>query len=170
MKTPLLLLALAGSSVALAAPMTDRISSEALQAKRAAGSPVATLVQQDEPNAQVTRTKGQSLIKQSMIISDGENWTLVPKGAVLHIPDTHQGRFNVRPVGNLLSWHDFLVRNRAWISGEEVNMRQAEGIQSIDSRRVDYWGKQSKVIVAVHLGGPISVSIPEPSDETAQAH
>ena len=156
------------STAATAAPMTDRISADALQARRAAGSPVATLAQQAEPNKQVTRTKDQSLIKQSMIISDGQNWTLVPNGAVLHIPETLNSRINVRPVGNLLSWKEFVTRNRNWISGEEVSMRQAEGVQPIDARRIAYWPKQSKVIVAVHLGGPISVTLPEPKNETVQ--
>lgn len=156
------------SAAAFAAPMSDRISSEALEARRAAGSPVATLTQQAEPNKQVTRSKDQSLIKQSVIISDGQNWTLVPKGAVLYTPEEHNSRINVRPVGTLLSWSDFLVANRAWISGEEVSMRQAEGINPIDARRIAYWPKQSKVIVAVHLNGPISVTIPETSNETAQ--
>jgi hypothetical protein len=148
--------------------MTDRISSDALQARRSAGSPVAALTQQAEPNKQVTRSKEQSLIKQSIILSDGENWTLVPKGAVLHIPESLANRINVRPVGTLLSWQDFMTRNRNWIAGEEVSMRQAEGVQPIDARRIAYWPKQSKAIVAVHLGGPISVTIPEPANETAQ--
>lgn len=162
-----LILAL-GCASAFGTPMSERISSDQLREIRSNGSPVASLSQQAENTQTVTRSKGQSLIKQSVIISDGINWTLVPQGAVLHTPEQHTDRINVPPVGNLISWKEFLALNYSWIAGEEISLRQAKGLDAIDSRRTDYWPKQSRVIVAVHRGGPISVSAPKPSPETAQ--
>lgn len=148
-------------ATAVGSPMTERITSGALQQKRSSNSSIASLTQQAQPNAHVVRAKGQSLIKQSLIISDGTNWTLVPRGAVLHTPDSHTARVNAPPVGNLVSWQEFLNMNHAWIAGEEISLRQAEGADTLDPRRIAYWPKQSKVIVAVHRGGPVSVNPPK---------
>ena len=157
MKAPLLLLsALAGA--ALANPvMTDRITPEEISARQKT-SPVAALQQQVAgAEAKVARPGEQSLIQQSDILSDGNNWTLVPKGAVLHIPAALSNRVGAKPVGTLLSWIDFLTVNRGWLFTEEVTFDQAAGKTPIPPSRHDFWKKNGKVIVAVHLGGPISV-------------
>jgi hypothetical protein len=166
MKTPLLVISsLAGIAMA-APPMTDRITPEEIAARRkpspitALGQPVAVA------EAQVVRPGGQSLIKQSDILSDGHNWTLVPKGAVLHIPAELANRVAARPIGTLLTWTDFLTVNRGWLFTEEVTFPQAAGKAPIPASRSEFWQKNGKVIVAVHLGGPISVRI-QPSSPVA---
>jgi hypothetical protein len=168
MKTTLFLLAsLAGGALA-APPMTDRITPEEIAARRTA-SPVAALEQQVAgAEAKVARPGEQSLIKQSEILSDGTHWTLVPKGAVLHIPAAMAARVNAKPIGTLLSWNEFLVANRGWLFTEEVTMDQAAGKNAIPASRTEFWQKNGKVIVAVHLGGPISV-IALPSTPVASA-
>ena len=50
----------------------------------------------------VVRPAERGLINQSVILSDGLNWTLVPKGAVIHLPVDHSARVGTRPIGNLL--------------------------------------------------------------------
>lgn len=168
MKTTLILLTtLAGA--AMAAPvMTDRITPEEISARQKA-SPVTSLEQQVAgAEAKVARPGEQSLIKQSDILSDGTNWTLVPKGAVLHIPQILSNRVDAKPVGNLLSWTEFLTINRGWLFTEEVTFEQAAGKAPIPPSRTEFWKKNGKVIVAVHLGGPISVRT-EPSTPVATA-
>jgi hypothetical protein len=157
------------ASVASAAPMKDRVTGEELSARRiASSSPVSTLDQTGEEAQRVVRSSKESIINQSVIITDGTNWTLVPRGAVLHLPEAHKGKIGGRPVGNLLSWKQFLATNRAWVSAEEVTLRQAEGVHTMDDRRKAFWPKQDKIIVAVHLGGPISVVTPR--NETASTY
>jgi hypothetical protein len=157
MKTTLFLLtSLAGAAIAAPA-MTDRITPEEIAARQKS-SPAATLVQPVAgAEAKVARPGEQSLIKQSDILSDGNNWTLVPKGAVLHTPAAMSNRVGAKPVGTLLSWTDFLTVNRGWLFTEEVTFDQAAGKTPIPPSRHDFWKKNGKVIVAVHLGGPISV-------------
>jgi hypothetical protein len=157
MKTTLILLALAGT--ALAAPqMTDRITPEEIAARQKATSPLAAIPQPAAPaEAPVVRPGEQSLIKQSEILNDGRNWTIVPKGAVLHIPPMFATRVGAKPVGTLLPWTEFLTVNRNWLFTEEVTFDHASGKTPIPPSRPEAWQKVNKVIVAVHLGGPISV-------------
>ena len=165
MKTSILLFAAAAGSALASPPVTDRITPEQM-AERQAGSPFDELKKQQqaaEKEAQVTRPDGQSLIKQSEILHDGTHWTLVPKGAVLHVPAQMGPRVGTKPIGTLLPWSDFLIANRAWIQTEEVTFDQAAGKVPLQDARKEFWLNQTKVIVAVHLGGPISVKITEPA-------
>jgi hypothetical protein len=163
MKSPLILIALAASSFA-APTMTDRVTAEELEARRKGANPLATLPQPAAGDtAKVARPEGESLIRQSDILSDGTHWTLVPKGAVLHTPPAFAARVGAKPLGTLLSWTDFLTVNRNWLFIEEVSFAQAAGKDPLAPGRADSWAKLGKVVVAVHLGGPISVRTPEPA-------
>ena len=170
MKTiPPIVFSLLLTAVSSAAPMKDRVTGEELAARRmASASPVSTLAQPGKEANRVVRPSQESIINQSVILTDGTNWTLVPRGAVLHIPEAHKGKVGGRPVGNLLSWKRFVGLNRSWVSAEEVTLRQAEGVHNVDERRTAFWPKQDKIIVAVHLGGPISVV--EAQNETVSTH
>lgn len=151
------------ASVASSAPMKDRISSEELTVRRnASASPLVTLEKVGESDGRVVRPGNESIIAQSVILTDGTHWTLIPRGSVLHVPAAQAVRVDARPVGKLLNWRDFLSLNYAWISNEEVSLEQAEGIAPLNEQRSAFWAKQDKIIVAVHLGGPISVIVPEP--------
>lgn len=145
----------------VAAPMKDRISSEELTERRLASESELNVLEKNVSEARVIRAGEQSIIAQSVILSDGSNWTLVPKGAILFLPESQNSKINTRPVGNLVPWKEFLRLNHAWVSAEEVTLRQAEGVQPLDERRVEFWSKNQKVIVATYLGGPISHIAPK---------
>ncbi len=66
---------------------------------------------------------------------------------------------DVKPVGTLLTWIDFLTKNRSWITTNDVSFNQAAGSESLPAERVAFWAKQDKVVVAVHQNGPISVRV-----------
>lgn len=131
---------------------------------------LCNLFGQDEQNeasakSQVSSTK-QSSSSQSVILTDGSNWTLVPRGSVLFLPEEQQEKIGKRPVGNLLPWKKFASLNKSWITAEEVTLRQAEGLHEIDPRRTSYWAKQDKIMVAVYLDAPITVT--GPANQTAR--
>lgn len=157
MKTALILCALATSAFA-ATPVLVRITPEAL-AKLQQGSPMSRLEKPVESQSTVVRPAERSIIKDSTILHDGRNWTMVPKGAVIFLPEAMKNRVNVKPVGTLLSWVDFLTKNRAWVTTNDVSFDQAAGSQPLPAERVAFWAKQDKVVVAVHQSGPISVRI-----------
>ncbi|MES2661212.1 MAG: hypothetical protein V4689_21510 [Verrucomicrobiota bacterium] len=161
MKTSLLILALASGAFA-GPPVLARITPAAL-AKIQQGNPITDLPQTPESAPQVARPAEQSIIKQSMILHDGKNWTLVPKGAVIFLPEAMKSRVDAKPVGTLLSWADFLTKNVSWITTNEVSFEQAAGNQALPADRVTFWAKQDKIVVAVHQNGPISVNIAKES-------
>lgn len=172
MKTTIALL-LAWSGGALAAPpMSDPVTPEEM-AERQKVNPASEIQQAQAAatvEAKVERAGEQSIIKQSDILHDGKNWTLVPKGAVLHVPAQMAPRVGTKPLGTLLSWTEFLAANRAWITTEEVSFDQAAGKSPLNDAHKQYWATQTKVIVATHQGGPISVRIPAPASEAVTAN
>jgi len=159
MKSIFLLLALASPLLAAPPALTPEVMAEI---KR--NSPLSKMEQPQAGEAKVLRPESQSLIKDSMILHDGTYWTLVPKGAVIHIPKIMEERVSAKPVGKLITWEEFLTQNRGWISTCEVSFEQASGKTPLDPKKVEFWKKQDKIMVAVHSGGPISV---KPGSESA---
>jgi hypothetical protein len=157
MKTALILCALM-SAASAGSPVLVPITPEAL-AKLQKSSPMTSLQQPAKDEAAVIRPGEQSIVKQSSILHDGTNWTLVPRGAVIFVPAAQKARVDVKPVGNLLAWADFLVKNRAWITTTDISFDQAAGNEPMPAERGAFWARQDKVVVAVHQNGPISVRI-----------
>lgn len=159
MKTSFLFLALATGAFA-APPVQGRITPAAL-AKIQQDNPIANLPKPQESTSQVARPAEQSIIKQSTILHDGTNWTLVPKGAVVFVPAARQSRMNASPVGTLLSWSEFLAKNVSWITTTSITFDQAAGNEPLPAESTAFWSKQDKVVIAVLQGGPVSVKIAE---------
>lgn len=124
------------------------------------GDAFAKLERPSEEQASAQRTAPPSILAQSEILEFGGHWTLVPRGALLHVPEAHLPRVGKRPLGVLLQFQDFLAVNRSWISTEEVDYQTASGERKISTDKLAFWEKQDRVIIAVHQGGPISVSKP----------
>jgi hypothetical protein len=121
------------------------------------------LVKPAAGEAKVARPQNESIIKQSTLLNDGKNWTLVPNGAVTFVPEAMKSRVNAKPVGALLPWIDFLTKNQSWITTSEITIEQAAGKNPLPAERVAFWTKQDKIIVAVHQNGPISVRVQDPT-------
>ena len=155
MKTALILCVMANSAFA-AVPILARTTPEAL-AKLQQDNPMTLLQSPAKGEAIVRRPDDQSIINQSTILHDGTNWTLVPKGAVIFLPEAMKSRVDVKPAGTLLPWTEFLARNQAWITTNDISFDQAAGKKPLQAERVAFWAKQDKVVIAVHQGGPISV-------------
>ncbi len=71
--------------------------------------------------------KTGSLIKRSAILSHGKSWTIVPKEAVLDGPKNFASRVNGKREGKLVSWREFLAKNRVWLQLPHVGVAQARG-------------------------------------------
>jgi hypothetical protein len=165
MKATLILCALASCAFADTV-IQPRVTSEDL-VKRQQGNPVQTV--EAPPKGEVKKASSPeelSIVKQSTILSDGRNWTLVPRGAVICLPAAVKSKVDVKPTGTLLPWADFLARNYSWITTNEVSFDQAAGAAALPPERVAFWAKQDKVVVAVHQGGPISVRVAPPATTT----
>jgi hypothetical protein len=157
MKHCLILCALTTS--VFATPLIQpRVTAEQL-AKRQLASPMPKMEQPTAEVVTVKRPSDQSIVKQSTILHDGKNWTLVPTGAVIFLPQAMQSRVNAKPVGTLLPFPEFLAQNRAWLTTNEVSFDQASGTEGLPEERVRFWSKQDKVVIAIHQSGPISVRV-----------
>ncbi|MEX1114978.1 MAG: hypothetical protein WEB53_06995 [Akkermansiaceae bacterium] len=165
MRTALIICALANSAFA-GTPDFPSINPQSLT-KLQQGNPIAHLETPAEGTA-INRQMGLSIIKQSMILNDGENWTLVPKDAVIFIPETLAGRANLKPVGRLLAWADFLTQNQGWITTRDVSFDQAVGNESVPSEHLKFWAKQDKIVIAVHQNKPISVRLGDENQAITQ--
>lgn len=155
MKYALILCVMANNAFS-SPPIVARITPDAL-AKLQHDNPMALLKTPAKAETNVRRPNDQSIINESTILHDGKNWTLVPKGAVIHLPDAMKNRIVAKPTGTLLEWSEFLAINRAWITTNEISFDQAAGKKPLQPERVAFWAKQDKVVIAVHQSGPISV-------------
>lgn len=132
-----------------------------------------------ESVAQLTQRKqreGRGLVNRSAILSSPAHWSLVPKGAVLHVPMLYEKRVNNLRNGTLVGWSEFYAKNRAWIRTIPVTIEQASGKTPLTGEYLASLRKGGQVLVAVCRGGPISVILPkveeaaaEPADSDAPA-
>ncbi|MEC5127931.1 hypothetical protein VSU19_14290 [Verrucomicrobiales bacterium BCK34] len=113
------------------------------------------------------RTHSRDLVRDSTIISYKGNLTLVPKRAVLHIPDEITDRIGPKSGLKVLTWADFLQVNRGWIRTVEVSRDQVMGITPIQPNIVEAFAKSSSMVVATFKGGPVSV-LPLKEPETTE--
>lgn len=119
-------------------------------------------------SAQRQQREKKGLIARSAVISSNQNWTLVPREAVLHVPAAYNKRVNDQRAGKLVGWQQFYGKNRAWIKVVPVTIEQASGEKPLTKEYLDSLKRTGQVVVAVCKGGPISVKFPvEPAAETA---
>lgn len=88
--------------------------------------------------------------------------TLVPKGAILVLPDSVKSRVGMEIPGNrLVQFQDFLRSNRGWVSTVEVTREQARGTEKLPESVTERLAKSSMMVVATFNGNPISVLPPK---------
>ncbi|MFK7910273.1 MAG: hypothetical protein AB8F34_06680 [Akkermansiaceae bacterium] len=103
-------------------------------------------------------TKKRSLIGNSTLLANGNYWTLVPRGAVIHIPSRYKDKVVSKPIGRLLEWKKFLRQNQGWLQTHAVTMKQAQGKEPIKEKTQKAYQSIGKVVVATCANGPISVA------------
>ena len=111
------------------------------------------------------------ILERSDIISFNGLTTLVPKRAILALPESMTSRVGNHPPGHrLVHWREFLAANRGWISTIEVTRAQAEGRTKLADESQERISNASHMIVATLLGGPISVlpETPQPPSTKTQ--
>jgi len=99
----------------------------------------------------------KDILSESDIISFQGLATLVPKRAILQIPKIYQERIAIQPGAKIVSWEDFFAANRGWITTVEVSRTQAEGSLALPADTQKHLTECSNLVVAVYMGGPISV-------------
>ncbi len=125
------------------------------------------------PTAEQTKHRDRTAptpgnVESTVTLHDGTHWTLVPSGAVVHLPAGLRSLVGAKAVGQLLTWAEFLEKNRSWITPAVVTFEEAAGTHTLPTKHIKLWSKQDKMIVAVHQGGPTSVRLPEDNRSLAQ--
>lgn len=115
--------------------------------------PAAGKVDEDPSVKNSTR----DLIKDSTILCYRGFLTLVPKRAVLHLPEELKDRFEVKPNIAVKPWAEFYALNRGWIRTVEVTRAQAMGEEPMSEDAVKAFAASKAAIIATYKGGPISV-------------
>lgn len=110
-----------------------------------------------------------SLLSRSLILSFRGSWTIVPKGAILHLPKSYQDRVVTRPSGRLIPWSEFHARNRGWIHTQNVSIENARGDVALSPEILELHKRLGRVVVAVLHRGPISVKAPVQPEKSPAA-
>ena len=108
-----------------------------------------------------------SLWTRSIILSDGEKFTLVPIGSILHLPESLRSHVLTKAQGDFTFWPNFLKRNADWLGAKEVTLTMAKGNEQAAKTLLRSISTDRRVLVAVYKGGPITVL--EAASETTPA-
>lgn len=117
-------------------------------------------------NAKAKALKGpapiirSSLWSSSIILIDGEKFTLVPIGSVLHLPAELRSRVVSEPEGDFTFWPAFLKRNAEWLSAKEVTLTLSRGNSQEAKALIKSLSKDSRIVIATFKGGPITILEP----------
>lgn len=94
---------------------------------------------------------------RSIILSDGQSFTLLPPGSILHLPADLRGRVVAKPAGDFLLWPAFLERHAGWLTAQEVPLAMARGDAKIAAQVLAPLATEKRLVVAVYRKGPISI-------------
>jgi hypothetical protein len=108
----------------------------------------------EDPSKALT---SRDLIKDSAILCYRGYLTLVPKRAVLHLPEKLKERFEAKDKVKIVSWSGFLQINRGWIRALEVTREQAMGQTPMSEEVMKSFQDETSAVIATFKGGPISV-------------
>lgn len=109
------------------------------------------------------------LYANSVLISDGKNHTLVPKEAVIFVPEHLSGRIVEERVGKLIVWPEFYETNSRWLRAKEVSYETAKGDDPLSEEEMDVIRLGNAIVVSVYNQFPISMKVPERPSEGSLA-
>lgn len=146
--------------------MHDVITEQALKAQVAGASKLSTaLSARTSPVGDVRPSSGSSLLTSSIVLFDGEMFTLVPVGSILNLPRAHRRKVVPEPTGVFTFWPSFLERNASWLRAKEVPLKMAKGDSKSAEAVLKETSADARVVVSVYKGGPISILEPETPEE-----
>lgn len=99
-----------------------------------------------------------NIVDSSDILSFNGVTTLVPKKAIIRIPDQYADRVNRHIPGyKVVGWAEFYTLNRGWITPVEVSREQAAGRTPIAEEVQENLRENRNLLIATFHTGPISL-------------
>ena len=86
-------------------------------------------------------------------------WVSLPKGAIVHTPETHSKYIKVKPEGSRTNFTKFINQNRSWITLMEVDKDILLGNKKLSDEKIDSIKESPHMIILTHNRKPISTSI-----------
>lgn len=142
----------------------DVVSEEALR-KQVAEAPSlkSQLTAKARPLTKAAPSIQSSLWTNSIILADGEKFTLVPVGSILHLPAELRGHVAATPQGDFTFWPSFLKRNTAWLAAKEVSLSLSRGNAQEAKALLKNLSYDKHLVVGTYKGGPITILEPAPA-------
>lgn len=131
-----------------------RVKREELAEGRVAEPPQFVPAEAEDPSA---KNAPRDLLSRSDIIAFRGKATLVPKRAILHVPEHLTARVGDMEGCRLVTWTDFYRDNSAWIDTHEVSIAMASGDEGISEDSTEAFSERKKLVVATLMKGPVSV-------------
>lgn len=147
----------------------ERLTREALIARRDAAQEHSLRLQPQEPVESQAHPSQASILDRSIVLTGRGHWTFVPTGSVFVVPENFQDRVNqAEGRGRYIPFADFAAKNRGWLSTYAVTLEQARGHDPISDAARDAMTESGRVVVTVCRGGPISTRPPKVPETTAK--
>jgi hypothetical protein len=136
----------------------DVVSEDALKQQVGTVPPLKTqLTAKAKPLTTKPPAIQSSLWARSIILGDGEKYTLIPVGAILHLPEALRSHVLSKPQGDFTFWPNFLKRNQAWLGAKEVTLTLSRGNAQEANALLKSVSRDPRVLVATYKGGPITI-------------
>lgn len=151
---------------AKAGKMRERITDEQLkELRKAAPEPFEKTKAKpiEKPQAAVKA----DIYQISDVLTDGTFHTVVPKGAILSVPESLGDRLVSSPVGKFQFWPDFYARNKNWIKIQEVEVDMAKGKIPLPEAVTKMMATEPKMVIAAYKGNLITVLEAPPAEAAA---
>ncbi len=132
-------------------PVAPAISAEELKKRQAAEKFGGFAKEADLP-------KGWDLESNSEFITFGGNVTILPKGAVLYVPERYKANVVTKMEGNLMLWPEFVARYPGLVARVEVTMEEVSGQKPFKPERLEAERKRNLILVGTLNQNPITVS------------
>ncbi|MDB6116935.1 MAG: hypothetical protein JWO08_716 [Verrucomicrobiaceae bacterium] len=146
----------------------DIISDEALRQQAASTAKFeALMASKGKPVDKTAPSMENSLWMHSLILFDGEKFTIIPEGSILHLPKALQSKVVSKAQGDFTFWPNFLKRNVSWLAAKEVPLAMARGDSKVAQTVIAGIAGDPRALVAVYKGGPIMILEPDASSEEA---
>lgn len=147
--------------------MRHRITDEELKKIRAESPSTFDAAKAKPVEKAVTAVK-RDIYQTSDILVDGAFHTVVPKGAILSVPESLGDRLASGAAGKFQFWPDFYARNKEWIKLQEVEIDVAKGKIPLPEAVIKMMATEPKVVIAVYKGNLVTVLEAPPKEDVAE--